>query len=161
FVERYREYDRAGTAHTLKRTFDAAWLADFDALVARADVPPVPLDEPIPGSPVVNQPRGEAVTYRVPYEFDEVYHARRYWEQTRDRVANLRDPADALGATTAPNRPQPVLVLPEPDGIDSATLPGARWTALLRTFPRQSEGYPEWEVRNFPDPARTDLAARL
>ena len=54
-----------------------------------------------------------------------------------------------------------MLVLPEPDGADSAALPGARWTALLRTYPRQGEGYPEWEVGNFPDPARTDLAARL
>src|SRR5262249_20337936 len=149
------------TAHMLRRTFDEAWINDFNALVAKADQPPFPLDEPIPGSPTVNQPRGEAVTFRVPYEFDEVYHARRYWEQKRERSADLRDLADALGASTAPNRPPAVLVLPEPNGVDSAALPAARWTALLRTYPRQSEGYPEWEVRNFPDPARTDLAARL
>jgi hypothetical protein len=54
-----------------------------------------------------------------------------------------------------------VLALPEPDGLDSAALASARWTALIRNYPRQSEGYPEWEVRNFPDPARSDLAARL
>lgn len=160
-VDRYREYDKEATAHTLKRTFDAAWLADFDALVAKAEQPPFPLDSEIPGSRALSQPRGEAVTYRVPHEFDEVFHARRYWEQTRDLVGHLRDLADALGATTAPNRPAPVLVLPEPNGTDSTTLPGARWTALLRTYPRQSDGYPEWEVRNFPDPARTDLSARL
>ena len=75
----------------------------------------------------MDQPRGEAATYRVPTEFDEVYHARRYWEDTRDRVTHLRDLADALGATTAPDRPPAVLVLPEPDGVDSAALPGARW----------------------------------
>jgi hypothetical protein len=160
-IEKYRAYDRDGTAMTLRRGFDTGWLADLDALGARADQPPFPLDEPLPGSIAVNQPRGEVVTYRVPYEFDEVYHARRYWEQTRDRLGHLRDLSDALGATAAPNRPPAVLVLPEPDGTNSATLPNTRWTALLRTYPRQSDGYPEWEVRNFPDPARSDLAGRL
>lgn len=160
-VERYRGYDKDGTALMLRRSFDAVWLNDLAALVAKADQPPFPLNDPIPGSFAVNQPGGELVTYRVPYEFDEVYHARRYWEQTRDRVAHLRDLSDALGLTVAPNRPEPVLVLPEPNGIDSAALPGARWTSLLRTYPRQSEGYPEWEVGNFPDPARAELATRL
>ena len=41
--------------------------------------PPAPLAEPLPDSPVVNQPRGRAVTYRVPYEFQRVYEARRDW----------------------------------------------------------------------------------
>jgi hypothetical protein len=161
FVDSYESFASAGTAMMVTRAFDSAWLKGFDALVEKADQPPEPLTSPIPGSPVLNQPRGAAVTYFVPYEFDEVYHARRDWEQTRDRVANLRDLADALGVTTAPDRPEAVLVLPEPDGVDSARLAAARWTALLRLYPRQSEGYPEWEVRNFPDPARSDLSARL
>jgi hypothetical protein len=160
-VKEYGRYDSAGTALMLRRVFDADWLNDLSRLVEQVDRPPVPLDEPLPDSPQVPDPRGLRVTFRVPYEFDEVYHARRYLEQTRDRVLNLRDLADALGATTAPNRPPPVLVLPEPDAADPAALPGARWAALLRAYPRQSEGYPEWEVRNFPDPARSDLAARL
>lgn len=160
-VEKYSQYDRAATAHMLTRTFDANWLRDLDALVAAGDRPPFPLNEPIPGSYAINQPRGEAVTHSVPYEFDEVYHARRYWEQSRDRLLDLRDLADALGATTGPGRPPPVLMLPEPDGADSAALPSARWAALLRNYPRPPEGYAEWEVGRFPAPARSELAARL
>jgi hypothetical protein len=96
----------------------------------------------------------------VPYEFDEVYGARRYWEQTRDRLSHLRDLSDALGATASANRPEAVLVLPEPGTADSEALPGKRWTALLRTYPRQSDGFPEWELWQFADPLRGDLAAR-
>lgn len=161
FVEKYREHDKEGTALMIRRALDAAWLQEIESLTARADKPPFPLDEPLPGSFAVNQPRGEVVTYRVPSEFDEVYRARRYWEQTRDRLGHLRDLADALGATTAPNRPPAVLVLPEPGAADSAALPGKVLAALAVNYPRQSAGYPEWEIGHFPDPARSDLAARL
>ena len=82
--------------------FDAAWLQDIESLVARGDQPPFPLDDPLPGSFAVNQPRGDVVTYRVPNEFDEVYHARRYWDQTRDRFGHLRDLADAVGLSVRP-----------------------------------------------------------
>jgi hypothetical protein len=161
FVTRYEADAKAGTGFLLTRAFDADWLRAFNELVKRAETPPHPLGDPLPGSRALPQPRGESVTYRVPYEFDEVYRARRDWEETRDRVANLRDLADALGVSTYPERKEPVLVLPEPDGVDSAKLAAARWTALLRAYPNQSEGYPEWELRNFPDPTRHELSARL
>lgn len=160
-VRQYREYDSAAAALMLRRSLDAAWLADIDALTARADRPPFPLTQTLDGSYSVPQPRGEVVTFRVPYEFDEVYGARRYWEQSRDKVAHLRDFADALGATAAPDRPPAVLVIPEPDGADSAALAAARLASLRRTYPRPSEGYTEWHVNDFPDPARSDLANRL
>ena len=172
-VETYRGYDRDGTALMLRRSLDAGWQSDLAALVATADRPPAPLTDPLPGSFAVNQPRGEVVTYRVPSEFDEVYHARRYWEQTRDRLWHLWDAATALGATGAPDA---VLVLPEPNGTNTAALPAERLRQLDAFAARQwderakvvggdpkrpTEGYPEWAVSNFPDPARTDLAARL
>jgi|SRR5579883_2212597 len=160
-VARYRAYDRDGTALMLARNFDSDWLTELAALVAKGSQPPFPLNEPIRGSPAINQPRGEVVLYSVPYEFDEVYSARRYWEQTRDRLLHLRDLCDALGLTTAPNRPQPVLVLPPPDGIDSATLAQTRLSALRRTYPQYSDDYAEWELSQFPDPARAELALRL
>ncbi len=160
-VEKYRQHDRDGTALMIRRAFDADWLRDNESLAARAEQFPFAPTDPLPGSFAVNQPRGEVVTYRIPLEFDEVYRARRYWEETRDRLGHLFDLADALGATTGPNRPPAVLVLPEPNGADSAALAGARLAALRRVYPRQAEGYPEWEVRTFPDPARTEFAARL
>ncbi len=103
---------------------------------------------------------GEAATYRVPYNFDEVQRTRNYWEKTRDKLLNPDDLANALGMVNAPNRPKPVLVLPEPNGIDSNLLPTSLWTALTDTYPRQSENYAEWELWRFPDPARTELAKR-
>ena len=171
-VETYRGYDRDGTALMLRRNFDAGWQSDLAALVAKADRPPFPLGDPLPGSFAVEQPRGEVVTYRVPYEFDEVYHARRYWLQTRDQLWHLWDAATALGATGIPD---PVLVLPEPNGTNTAMLPGERLRRLDEFVKRQwdargdvggelkrpTEGYPEWAVPNFPDPVRSDLAARL
>lgn len=160
-VDRYRGYDRDGTELTLKRVLDAGWLRDQDALFAAAEPPPFPPDDPIPGSPTVNQPRGEAITYQVPLEFDEVYRARRYWEQTRDRLVHLRDLADALGMIAAPDRPPAVLVLPEPDGTNSAGLAEERLTVLARAYPRQPAGYPEWEAWRFPDPVRGAITARL
>lgn len=160
-VARYRAYDRDGTALMLTRNFDSDWLAELAALVAKGAQPPFPLNEPIRGSPAINQPRGEAVLYSVPYEFDEVYSARRYWEQTRDRLLHLRDLCDALALTTAPNRSQPALVLPPPNGVDSAALAETRLSVLRRTYPQYSPDYTEWELSQFPDPARTELAARL
>lgn len=162
-ADRYRAHDQNGTVLMLKRVFDENWLKDIDALFAAGEKPPFPPNEPIPNSPTANQARGEPITYRVPLEFDEVYKARRYWEQTRDQLAHMRDLADALGLTTGPNRPEPVLVLPEPNanGSESAGLAATRWTALARAYPRQTEGCPEWTTGNFPDPARGELNARL
>jgi hypothetical protein len=160
-IAKYREHDLSGIALTLKRTFDANWLNDVDSLFALAANPPFPLTDAIPNSPAINHTRGSAVTYRVPFEFDEVYRTRRDWEQTRDLIIHLRDLADALGMIDAPNRPPPVLLLPEPNGTNSATLAGERWNALVRTYTRQTDDYSEWETRLFPDPVRGEINARL
>ncbi|MFM8271419.1 MAG: hypothetical protein ACKODX_03710, partial [Gemmata sp.] len=161
FVDAYRALDHTALALLVKRTFDDSWLKDVDAIAAAADRPQFDLSEPLPGSPAINQPRGEAVTNRVPYEFDEVYQARRYLEQSRDRVLHLRDLADALGLTAGPNRPPAALAIPGPDGADSAALPTKHLSLLGDNYRRQTAGYPEWAVVNFLDPARGALAARL
>src|SRR5262249_8890266 len=75
-VDKYRQFERTGTDHMVARTFDADWLKQLDELTATASVPPFPLNDAIPNSPEINQPRGEAVTFRVPYNFDEVQRAR-------------------------------------------------------------------------------------
>ncbi len=160
-VAYYRKYDTEATALLLARAFDAGWLARIATLTEEGDRPPFPLKSPVPNSPTVNQPRGEPVPYSVPYEFDEVYHVRRGWQQARDRLARLRDLADALGATTPPTRPAAVLMLPEPDGVDSTSLAVERLAALRETYPELAEDSSEWEVQNFPDPARTELTTRL
>ncbi|AWM37173.1 hypothetical protein C1280_09150 [Gemmata obscuriglobus] len=156
-VDRYRDRDRAGTELTLKRTFDAGWIRDLDALLTRDTQSPFPPEEPIPGSPELKQPRGEAITYQVPLEFDEVYRARRYWEQTRDLLVHLRDLLDALGLVRAPDRPPAVLSLPESGGAD----PAERLATLARTYPRQSADYAEWEAWRFPDPVRGEITGLL
>src|SRR5205823_14793734 len=121
--------------------------------------PPFNPNDPIPGSASVPQPRGGPVDYRVPYEFDRVYQARQDWAFARDRLTHLRDLADVLGLTGGPSRPEPVLDLPEPGAkVDFSTLAGVRWAALRRLFPEQPDDYPEWELRNFPEPGRSELA---
>jgi hypothetical protein len=158
----FRELIRRATLLAVTSSFAGEWRADGAALLADAERPPFKLSDPIPGSPAVAQPRGEPVEYRVPYEFDRVYQARQDWGFGRDRLTNLRDLADALGLTGGPNRPEPVLDLPEPGpGVESNTLAGVRWAALRRQFPGQPDAYPEWDLRNFPEPGRTELARRV
>ncbi|MBA4067695.1 MAG: hypothetical protein C0501_29120 [Isosphaera sp.] len=160
FLDRYRDLARRGMVLTLRPSLAENWRAEVAALAAEAGPPPG-LADPLPGSPALPQPRGEAVTARVPFEFERVYNARREWDAVRDRLLRLRDLGDALGLTAGPDELR-VLVLPEPGpGVNSAALPGARLAALLRSFPRESDDFREWEVRNFPDPARKVVADRL
>lgn len=162
FLQRYQDFIRRGIALTLTPDFGGNWRADVNGLSTEAVRPPAPLSDPVPGSPTIAMPRGEAVSNRVPYEFERVYQARKDWEATRDRLIHLRDLADALGLTAGSDLPVAVLVLPEPGpGINSASLPTARWTTLLRNYGSPSDDYHEWVLGNFPNPGRTILAQRL
>jgi hypothetical protein len=154
FLERYRDYIRRGTVLTFTPSLGDNWREEVGNLLAEAAKPPVSLNAPLPDSPSLEQLRGKPVTYWVPYNFERVDQARRNWELIRDRLTHLRDLGDALGLTAGPDRPEPVFVLPVPGpSVDSAKLPGARMAALLRQYPRESEDYSEWELRNFRDPA--------
>jgi uncharacterized protein (DUF2267 family)/energy-coupling factor transporter ATP-binding protein EcfA2 len=160
FLDRYRDLARRGVVLTLRPSLAENWRAEVAALEAAGGLPPG-LADPLRDSPALPQPRGEAVTARVPFEFERVYHARQEWDAVRDRLLHLRDLGDALGLTAGPEELR-VLALPEPGpGVNSAALPGARLTALLRGFPRETADFREWEVRNFPDPARSLVADRL
>jgi hypothetical protein len=163
FLKRYEDFTRRGRELLLKDSFGGNWRADTNALFAEGTDPPPPsLAQPLPDSPALDLPRGEPVPARVPFEFERVYHSRREWDNTRQRLTHLRDLADALGLTAGPERPESVLVLPEPGpGVDSAALPSARWTALLRGFDRVSDDYREWQLENFWDPGRSALDLQL
>lgn len=88
--------------------------------------------------------------------------AQKEWEAVKTKLTHLLDLVDALDGTADPDRARGVLVLPEPaPGIDSASLAGVRWTALRRDYPRQSDDYKEWELRNFPAWPHRDLEERL
>lgn len=180
WYEWYRGLINQATELTLTKSFESDWRGRIDALDTAADRQPFAPSDPIPGSEAVPQPRGEAVTFRVPFEFDRVYQARRDWEFTRTRLLHLRDLADALGLTPpeAGELGRRALVLPPPGPtVDVVALPLDRLTALQRYFPRPSPlylelqepvlgatrasvAYPEWELANFPEPARTLLANR-
>ncbi len=161
FVEKYTAWDRELTGHLLTRSFDAVWLAELEALLTKTTQPPFPLDDPIPGSLRLPQPRGEPVTYRDLLYFDGVTRARETMAHTRQRLLHLRDLADALGLTSGPDRPPAVLVLPEPAAADSTTLPGARWTALVQNYPAQAPEYGDWELHHFYPPTTAILKERL
>ncbi|HEY3790023.1 MAG TPA: GTPase domain-containing protein [Urbifossiella sp.] len=151
--EWYRGLVNQALALTHSRTFEGDWRDRIAAIDAAATHPPFDGNAAIPGSQSLPQPRGEAVTYRIPFEFDRVYQASRDWEFARSRLEHLRDFADALGLTTDTSRR--VLDLPPPGpGADSATLPGER----LKDLP---VGFTEWRLADFPEPGRTLLAARL
>lgn len=178
WTEWYRGLVNRGTTLTVTRAFDGDWRERVGTLGAAAGRPPFDPAAVVPASEVVPQPRGAAVTYRVPFEFDRVYQARRDWNFTRTRLLHLRDLAAALGLTADPGDPgRDDLVVPPPGpGVDSAALPGILLAALARGYPRPSalyprlEGtnapdigppeYPEWALADIPEPARSALAAR-
>jgi len=165
YLDRYREFLRRGVVLMLQPSLGNNWRAEVNDLVAEAGLPPDVLSDPLAGSPAIDHPRGQAVTNRVPFEFERIYGARKEWEATRDRLLRLRDLGDALGLTAGPDRPDAVLVLPEPGpGVNSMTLPASRWAALLRSSPfplHDGTEFRDWEIRNFPDPIRSVLADRI
>jgi hypothetical protein len=161
FLERYLDLIRRATALQLAASFAGNWRGDAAALAEEGAKSPAGLGEAIPGSQVLDQRRGQAVTYRVPYEFQRVYEARRDWGFAQSRLIRLRDLADALALTEGPDRPEPALVLPEPGrGVNSSILPGTRLFAL-RSIPSNAEDFQDWELSNFPDPGRGRLAEKL
>ncbi len=162
----YRGLLNQATALTLTGSFAGDWRDRANALVDDAAKLPFALAAPIAGSEAVPQPRGEAVTYRVPFEYDRVYQARRDWEYARARLLHLRDLADVLALTPTTER-RPLLVPPSGSGLDANTFPAEQLADLRRRVPRGSElypsdvsGYPEWELSGFPDPGRSVLAGR-
>ena len=162
FQDYYRDLIRQGNAYTLASSFGDNWRTNVNGFLAKAIHPPVVLNDPLSGSHVVSSRRGEAVLNRVPYEFEAVYQARKDCDTTRDRLSHLRDLADALGLTGGADRPEPLLVLPEPgSGIDSTRLPASRWNALKSTYPFLTDDFHGWNINDFPDPGRSILASRL
>jgi hypothetical protein len=162
FQDYYLNFVRRGVALTLTSSFGGNWRMDVNGLLAEAVHPPADLNKALTGSSGVSVRRGEAVTNRVPYEFERVYQARKNWDLTSDTLTHLRDLADALGLTAGPDRPEPLLALPEPSpNIDSATLPAARWTSLKRGFNYFSDDFREWSIDGFPDRGRSILGERL
>lgn len=163
FLERYQSLERRARELTLTPNFSGNWRADVNLLFSDGmDPPAVELTAPLPGSRGLKVPHGRPVTARVPFEFDRVYRARKEWEAAKEQLIHMKDLADALGLTTGPDRPEPALDIPEPrSGINSATLPGERWTYLLRNYNRTSPDFEEWQVHRFRDPSRSVLDARL
>lgn len=159
----------AAQAAALRRApaFEGDWRDRVTGLVGQAERPPYAANGVLPGAESVPQPRGEAVTYRVPFEFDRVYQARRDWDAARDRLLHLRDLAEALGLSPSPAERRPLWV--PPLGLDTLTFPAEQLAELRTRYPRPSDlypggvpgdGYPEWELSEFPDPGRSLLAAR-
>lgn len=161
----------AAQAAALRRApaFEGDWRDRVTGLVGQAERPPYALNGVVPGAESVPQPRGEAVTYRVPFEFDRVYQARRDWDAARARLLHLRDLAEALGLSATPNPDRRPLWVPPAPVLDPLTFPAEQLAELRKRYPRPSDlypgdvagdGYPEWELSEFPDPGRSLLAVR-
>ncbi|QDU23014.1 P-loop NTPase family protein [Urbifossiella limnaea] len=161
----YRGLLNQATALTLTGSFAGDWRDRVNRLADAGTQPPFALGSPLPGSEAL--PGRDAVTYRVPFEYDRVYQARRDWEYARGRLLHLRDLADALALTPSAER-RPLLIPPPGSGLDATAFPAGQLAELRTRFPRGGElypadvsGYPEWELSGFPDPARSVLAGRV
>ncbi len=146
----YRGLVRRGTSQLVSSTIDGSWRASATRLLADAGAPPYEIAAEIPGSAKLAIPRGAAIRFAVAFEFDRVEQARGDWRDVQARVIAMRDLADALGMTGAPN---PLLAFPPvSDRASSAGL----GTAILAKLPDAN-----WSVTQFPDPARSELQRRL
>ncbi len=162
FLEKYRDLVRRGTVMLLRPSLGGPWRAELSAITDVAARIPIGLEEPLAGSPALEQSRGQRVARRAPFEFERVYNERSDWETVLSRLLHLRDLGDALGLTAGDGLPPAVLRLPEPGaGVDSATLAGARLAGLFKWYPRETQDYREWEVREFPNPVRSLLSEQL
>jgi hypothetical protein len=162
FFDRYIDLYRRGTVLALASSFGGNWRAEVNSLLEEGSRLPAVLGAPLPGSAAVATPRGQPVANRVPFEFDRVYQARKDWDLAAEKLAHLRDLADALALTAGPGRPEPVLFIPEPGpAVNSVRLPLDRLISLPQQYPREAAEPREWEVRNFSDPGRKILSDRL
>ena len=152
---------------------DFGWRSQCVNLLTDADSPPFRTGDEMEKSPTIPILRGRKLTYAVGFSFERVNMARRDWEDTRDRLRCLRDLTDAIGLTTGPGTPNPVLDLPEPtpDGIGSQELAAARLATLLASFPSHAKDgiatslakscFPEWLESGYPDAVRQAVDLRL
>jgi hypothetical protein len=161
--EWYRGLLRRATGLQLVPSVDYRWRQDVVALIESAETPPFRPDEPIPGSPRVPVRGGAVLTHAPAFQFDRVAIARQDWENEKQRLLHLRSLTDALGLTTGPDTPPPVLDLSEPtaDLDQSRTVPGQTLQALRAEYPSPTEDYREWTVGRVPDPLRGVLQQRL
>jgi hypothetical protein len=152
---------RANTLLLTETPPDATWRREATKLLAEGDAPPVKPEAPVERSVGLPLLRGKPLTYAAAFAFDRVERARRDWQDAGSRLSGLRDLSDALGLTTGPGTPPPVLDLPEPtaDGSSSKELAAARLAALRQHYPPDDR--PDWELPNFPDPVRGLMANRL
>ncbi len=138
---------------------DYGWRTQVETLLRQAQAPPFSPTETIPGSPGVSVSGGDSLTYAPAFAFDRIDLARRDWEDTRERLGNLRSFADALGLTTGPGAPPPVLDFPEPSGDIAVSL--ALGTSRIEKLRESYPGHTSWGSATFPDPARRWLDPRL
>ncbi|MFO0852279.1 MAG: GTPase domain-containing protein [Gemmataceae bacterium] len=152
---------RANALLLTEKPPDPTWRAEATRLLADADTPPVKPEATVERSPAVPLLRGKPLTYAAAFSFDRVERAKRDWQDTGGRLKALRDLSDALGLTTGPGTPPPVLDLPEPtdDPLSLLSVAQTRLLTLESRYP--SDNRAEWELTNFPDPVRGVLANRL
>jgi len=148
---------------------DFGWRNRATRLLAEA-APKVKPSDPVPGSPTVPVLRGRPLTYAAPLKFDRVVTAGRDLADTRARLEGLRDITDAVGLTTGPNTPGPVLDLPEPvaGAVGSAELATGTLAGLRLSYPAKAPAgtpaathFPEWLAHTYPDVPRQAVEARL
>lgn len=144
-------------------TLDRSWRNEIAAVMRDADAPPFKPHDPIPGSPEVPAPGGQTLRYDSAYEFDRVDAAKRDWEYARDRIARLRDLADAVGLTGESGKAASLLDWPDlPTEKQAFERFAAERLARIRlTLPALAEEPSQYALSLWPDAAREELRVPL
>lgn len=138
----------------------SGWRAAVGEAVSRQ--PPHSPAEPLPGSPAVDVPRGEPLTWAAAYQYERSAIAAEEWRQAAIKLADVRDLADATGLTVNPQKADAVLDLPTPsDSARSLPLATERLAVLRDRYPRAAEGKAGWVVSTIPGPLQETLGKRL
>ncbi|MCS7271306.1 MAG: hypothetical protein NZ703_09490, partial [Gemmataceae bacterium] len=159
-VELYRDRVRRVQQLLNNDNFAGNWREDATGVLQLPE-PPYTLDEPLPGATTVaDLPNavGQAVSWFVPYHFEQVVQWRGEWLRWHQRLHSLRDLMDACGLTTGSDLPPAPLALPQgsPAGPASDN-PLDRWQQLQQHYAVYLNQPALWEWHRFPEPARAVL----
>ncbi|MFO0936237.1 MAG: hypothetical protein U0798_06955 [Gemmataceae bacterium] len=159
-----RDLTRAANEYYLKNPGSSGWSEGVANAIRAADTPPFKVEESVPGSVELPVLGGERLTYATAFEFDRIEAARRDWEFSRDRLARLRDFADALGLIRTPTTKLTSLFVwsDAPREKDALLRYATEKRARLQEFLPAIVSQPQlFSASQWPDSARDDILNRL
>ncbi|VTS01306.1 GTPase domain-containing protein [Tuwongella immobilis] len=156
--EWYDRIIRRGNALLFPNALDGAWSQQVAELLRESESLKYRETDRIGDSISLPTVEGQGITYSVAYHFDTIERRQTTWRQSRERLVQLRDMADALGILGDPRGERAVLVFPASNrDADIISQARRRLDTLQRLYPE----YRQWSLGSVPDPVRPEIEKRM